>query len=78
MEFYRRCYLAEGKVGDAWTARVHRLELLFDAALVLLRSKDRISSRGVGCCMQQLKGGVVCCMLSYCIEQSSINSEVPL
>ena len=48
--------MAGGKVGDAWTTGVHRLELLFDFAHVLLRSKDRISSRGVGCCMQRLKG----------------------
>jgi hypothetical protein len=48
--------VAGGKVEDAWIAGVHRLEPLFDAAHMLLRSEDRINSRGVGCCMQQLKG----------------------
>ena len=40
--------MAGVKVGDAWTAGVHRLELLFDYAHVLSRSEDCNGSRGRG------------------------------
>jgi hypothetical protein len=48
--------VAEGKVGDAWTAGGHWLELLIDVAHVLLRRENHNSLKGVGGCLQQLKG----------------------
>jgi hypothetical protein len=67
--------VAGGKVGDAWTAGGRWLELLIDATHVLLRRENLNSSKGVGGYLQWLKRGVICCMLSYCREENSINSE---
>jgi hypothetical protein len=48
--------VAGGKVGDAWTAGGRWLKLLIDAAHMLLRRENHNSSKGVGGCLQRLKG----------------------